>query len=621
MKTIKNILNGLTIPDLITVCKNYGLHGYSNQVKDDIIALIVENVKNPHVKESIKAIIPANGTTALILKFISDHDNELSYLRLKEYLLQYRTLSTFRGNFNKMIENRVLFEIKGDNDSTVLIPKEFTDLVTRIIDANVEPEEIKAISSLKGSSRDFGLPLTPTCNGCSYVDKSWIQKKIQESPGMRDYPGCNLYKTYNGYDWVCNHFTIESVSKEPLVEKRKEKQVNLEDFTIAAVASGVVASQKSLDMDANESLINEIQDTATLNILRHTLDKLQIPYLVKDISSWNNAKSFLRDLSMDQLETVYKSVFLIPSFSAFGTLANLTEALETQGFDFKKKDIRTWTLASEYLEAYSCDDLARLYKEMMIVAVLKYAEKFGDLGTLEAIFSEEFKNPMILPSIQDARIQLANLSLDELTLARNEMEDRWLDHMLEAEPIEEESEEESKEESQVTEGSSTEDVIEPISDISEDSQGLARTSNIKEQIDEIINLTLSHKALIKNIQHESTCVMHLIWAIQQAYPDYINEVQIPGSDDIADIVLPSIDLAIEAKFISKLKLGGVSNAKARQIEKLGRGACLSYLSKYKYALLIIFSDSTDYIRSVAHLDVHQDRNIFVRGIDWNKLVD
>ncbi|KKL05514.1 hypothetical protein LCGC14_2605260, partial [marine sediment metagenome] len=66
MKSIKDLLPDKNVPDLIYVCKNLGLRGYTKLRKEGIVNLISENVKNPQVQETIKYSIPDNGTVALI---------------------------------------------------------------------------------------------------------------------------------------------------------------------------------------------------------------------------------------------------------------------------------------------------------------------------------------------------------------------------------------------------------------------------------------------------------------------------------------------------------------------------------------------------------------------------
>jgi len=138
MKTIKNILSNLTIQRLIGICRTFGFKGYANKLKDDIINLIVENVKNPQVKSLIAGKIPANGTSALIFKILLDNNNEYYYQSLKSAVLEKRTLSTFRANFNKLIENNIIFEMEDSDDSKILLPKEFTDFAITIINTKMD---------------------------------------------------------------------------------------------------------------------------------------------------------------------------------------------------------------------------------------------------------------------------------------------------------------------------------------------------------------------------------------------------------------------------------------------------------------------------------------------------
>jgi len=99
MKDIKNFLSDKKIPDLIHICKNFGLRGYTKLRKEGIINLINENVRNPQVQETIKYSIPDNGTVALILKNLIDNKNEVKYKDLRNAVLEKRSGSTFRDNY------------------------------------------------------------------------------------------------------------------------------------------------------------------------------------------------------------------------------------------------------------------------------------------------------------------------------------------------------------------------------------------------------------------------------------------------------------------------------------------------------------------------------------------
>lgn len=145
MKSIKEILPEKTIPDLIHICKNLGLRGYTKLRKDGIVNLIGENVKNPQVQETIQYSIPDNGTVAFILKGLIGSKNEVDYSTLRSDVLKNRSSTTFRDNYRVLLAKSFIFEDDSSEEDIVLLPKEFSDIAKDIIqkriqDSKPEPE-------------------------------------------------------------------------------------------------------------------------------------------------------------------------------------------------------------------------------------------------------------------------------------------------------------------------------------------------------------------------------------------------------------------------------------------------------------------------------------------------
>jgi len=140
MKSIKDLLPEKTVNTLIQICRVYNLKGYSVLKKDDLIVLIIENLKNYQVKENIKSLIPNNGTTALILKSFIDNKNEIGYSNLRREVLKKRSGSAFRHYFQELMINFILFENESSDDDTLYLPKEFNNFAKKVIDEKLEED-------------------------------------------------------------------------------------------------------------------------------------------------------------------------------------------------------------------------------------------------------------------------------------------------------------------------------------------------------------------------------------------------------------------------------------------------------------------------------------------------
>ena len=141
MKSIKDLLPDKNVPDLIHVCKNLGLRGYTKLRKEGIINLISENVRNPQVQETIKYSIPDNGTVALILKSLIDNKNEVKYSALRNVVLEKRSNSTFRDNYRLLLAKSFIFEDEKSEDDILYLPKEFSDIAKEVIEKRIQKEE------------------------------------------------------------------------------------------------------------------------------------------------------------------------------------------------------------------------------------------------------------------------------------------------------------------------------------------------------------------------------------------------------------------------------------------------------------------------------------------------
>ena len=141
MKSIKDLLPDKNVPDLIHVCKNLGLRGYTKLRKEGIVNLISENVKNPQVQETIKYSIHDNGTVALILKSLIDNKNELKYADLRNDVLEKRSNSTFRDNYRILLAKSFIFEDEKSEVDILYLPKEFSDIANEAIVKRIQEEE------------------------------------------------------------------------------------------------------------------------------------------------------------------------------------------------------------------------------------------------------------------------------------------------------------------------------------------------------------------------------------------------------------------------------------------------------------------------------------------------
>ena len=141
MKSLKKLLPSKTVLILVNICRKYALKNYSSLKKDGLINLILTNINNPQVSETVKSLIKNNGTTALILKNLVDNNNEVSYSVLRKEVLKNRTGSTFLGYYKVLTENFFVFEDDSTEDDTVFLPQEFTRFAKSVIEKHIKDEE------------------------------------------------------------------------------------------------------------------------------------------------------------------------------------------------------------------------------------------------------------------------------------------------------------------------------------------------------------------------------------------------------------------------------------------------------------------------------------------------
>ncbi len=143
MKSIIDFLPEKKVPTLIHICQRFGLRGYSNLRKEEIIKLIDDNLNNPQFKENFQFIIPDNGTTALILKTIINNKNEIGYNALREEILQQRSGTTFRDNYRKLLSRYIIFEDEKSDDDIIYLPREFIEPAKLIIEKRIKEDFIE----------------------------------------------------------------------------------------------------------------------------------------------------------------------------------------------------------------------------------------------------------------------------------------------------------------------------------------------------------------------------------------------------------------------------------------------------------------------------------------------
>lgn len=146
MKSIVDFLREKKVPTLIHVCQRFGLRGYSNLRKEEIIKFIDDNLNDPQFKENLQYIIPDNGTTALILKTMIDNKNQIKYSKLRQEILQRRSGTTFRDNFRKLLSRYVIYEDEKSDGDNIYLPKEFNDSAKLIIEKRIKEDLIEEIS-------------------------------------------------------------------------------------------------------------------------------------------------------------------------------------------------------------------------------------------------------------------------------------------------------------------------------------------------------------------------------------------------------------------------------------------------------------------------------------------
>ncbi|MFX1570796.1 MAG: SAP domain-containing protein [Promethearchaeota archaeon] len=184
MKSIKDLLPDKKIPDLIHICKNLGLRGYTNLRKEGIINLINENVRNPQVQETIKFSIPDNGTVALILKSLIENKNEVKYRDLRNEVLENRSGSTFRDNYRTLLAQSFIFEDEKSEEDILYLPKEFSNIAKEIIEKRIQEEEPELEIEIANEEEEKEEKILTSIDQLLYSKKytsvSGIQKELME---------------------------------------------------------------------------------------------------------------------------------------------------------------------------------------------------------------------------------------------------------------------------------------------------------------------------------------------------------------------------------------------------------------------------------------------------------
>ncbi|MHA1293531.1 MAG: SAP domain-containing protein [Promethearchaeota archaeon] len=151
-KSIKYLLPNEKLQTLIHICQIFGLRGYTKLRKEGIINLISENLKNPQFKESIRFLIPDNGTVALIFKSFIDNNGEITYQELRNDVIQKRSRSTFRENYRALMAKYIIFEDEKSEDDIHYLPEEYISIAKEIIEKRIKEElepEIEEIEEIK----------------------------------------------------------------------------------------------------------------------------------------------------------------------------------------------------------------------------------------------------------------------------------------------------------------------------------------------------------------------------------------------------------------------------------------------------------------------------------------
>lgn len=148
MKSIKELLSNKTAGVLVNICRTYDLKGFSVLKRDGLINLIAENLRNPQFREKIQSLVKNNETTALILKCLIDNKNEVNVNVLRQEVLKNKSSSAFRGYYNILKENYILFQNDLTDDDLIFLPKEFNDIAKKVIEKQIQDEIVEEIEEV-----------------------------------------------------------------------------------------------------------------------------------------------------------------------------------------------------------------------------------------------------------------------------------------------------------------------------------------------------------------------------------------------------------------------------------------------------------------------------------------
>jgi len=195
VKSIKDLLPDKKLQTLIHICQIFGLRGYTKLRKEGIINLISENFKNPQFQDSIRFLIPDNGTVALIFKSFIDNNNEITYKDLRKEVTQKRSGSTFRDNYRALMAKYILFEDEKSESDIHYLPEEYMNIAKEIIEKRIkeepepelepEPEEVEEIKEKKTITTIDQLLYSKKYTSASRLQRELMTRNLKIS-GTKD---------------------------------------------------------------------------------------------------------------------------------------------------------------------------------------------------------------------------------------------------------------------------------------------------------------------------------------------------------------------------------------------------------------------------------------------------
>lgn len=147
MQNLEMSLKGKMKDELRDIAREFSFSGYSSLNKENLVTLIIQNMKSKDFEEKVKERL--NESMLLFLDIVLEKEDYIQYNDLKLDFSEIRSLSTFYKVFSYLSSLGLVFETEDEKGATMIyVPREIARWLRKyVFDQFVElkPEEIEEI--------------------------------------------------------------------------------------------------------------------------------------------------------------------------------------------------------------------------------------------------------------------------------------------------------------------------------------------------------------------------------------------------------------------------------------------------------------------------------------------